>query len=63
MRLRELVHELEVEQHLAAEVRARLLGHGVGAVILTRGASGAMLRDQKGTRIDLPAFDGGDLLG
>lgn len=39
------------------DVAAELLGHGVGAVILTRGASGAMLRDRKGTRIDLPAFD------
>ncbi len=34
-----------------------LLGYGAGAVILTRGASGAMLRDRQGTRIDLPAFD------
>ena len=39
------------------DVAEQLLGYGVGAVILTRGASGAMLRDGKGTRIDLPAFD------
>lgn len=39
------------------EVAASLLEHGVGAVILTLGQSGAMLRDARGGRIDLPAFD------
>jgi len=34
-----------------------LLDQGAGTVILTLGASGAMLRDRAGTRIDLPAFD------
>ncbi len=33
-----------------------LLDQGVGAVILTRGASGVMYRDQTGMAFDLPAF-------
>jgi sugar/nucleoside kinase (ribokinase family) len=33
-----------------------LLDQGVGAVILTKGASGVMYRDRAGTAIDLPAF-------
>ena len=34
-----------------------LLDQGAGAVVLTLGANGAMVRDGKGTRIDVPAFD------
>lgn len=34
-----------------------LLDQGTGAVILTLGADGAMYRDQKGTKIDIPAFN------
>ncbi|WP_394689341.1 carbohydrate kinase family protein [Hoeflea sp.] len=34
-----------------------LLDKGAGAVILTLGAKGAMYRDQKGLRIDIPAYD------
>ncbi len=34
-----------------------LLDRGVGAVIMTLGAQGAMYRGRNGTRIDLPAFD------
>lgn len=34
-----------------------LLDQGVGAVILTLGADGAMYRDRDGTAIDMPAFD------
>ncbi|MEM1385993.1 MAG: PfkB family carbohydrate kinase [Pseudomonadota bacterium] len=33
-----------------------LLDQGVGAVILTLGAEGAMYRDQVGTKIDVPAY-------
>lgn len=38
------------------DIAAYLLDQGVGAVILTLGAAGAMYRDQAGTRIDIPAF-------
>ncbi|WP_417412939.1 carbohydrate kinase family protein [Hoeflea sp.] len=34
-----------------------LLDKGAGAVILTLGAQGAIYRDQKGGRIDIPAYD------
>lgn len=33
-----------------------LLDQGTGAVVLTLGAHGAMYRDQKGARIDIPAY-------
>lgn len=39
------------------EIASFLLDQGVGAVILTLGAQGAMYRDVKGVRIDIPAFD------
>ncbi|GAB5375882.1 MAG: sugar kinase [Acuticoccus sp.] len=38
------------------EVAAFLLDKGAGAVILTLGAGGAMLRGRDGTRVDMPAF-------
>ncbi|MCY0094249.1 carbohydrate kinase family protein [Hoeflea ulvae] len=38
------------------DIASFLLDHGVGAVILTLGADGAMYRDAKGTRIDIPAY-------
>lgn len=38
------------------DIAAYLLDQGVGAVILTLGAAGAMYRDQAGTRIDIPAY-------
>lgn len=34
-----------------------LLDQGAGAVILTLGADGAMYRDQKGAKIDIPAYN------
>jgi sugar/nucleoside kinase (ribokinase family) len=37
-------------------IAAFLLDQGVGAVILTLGAQGAMYRDRAGQRIDVPAF-------
>ncbi len=39
------------------DIAAFLLDLGAGAVILTLGAQGAMLRDRSGARIDSPAFD------
>lgn len=39
------------------EIASFLLDQGVGAVILTLGAQGAMYRDAQGVRIDIPAFD------
>lgn len=39
------------------EIAAFLLDQGVGAVILTLGAQGAMYRDAQGGKIDIPAFD------
>lgn len=38
------------------DIASFLLDQGAGAVILTLGADGAMYRDQKGGRIDLPAY-------
>ncbi|MEM9320296.1 MAG: PfkB family carbohydrate kinase [Pseudomonadota bacterium] len=38
------------------EIAAFLLDQGVGAVILTLGADGAMYRDRSGRKIDMPAF-------
>lgn len=38
------------------DIASFLLDQGVGAVILTLGADGAMYRDRSGTRIDMPAF-------
>lgn len=38
------------------DIAAFLLDQGVGAVILTLGAQGAMYRDRSGARIDLPAY-------
>jgi sugar/nucleoside kinase (ribokinase family) len=38
------------------QIAAFLLDQGVGAVILTLGAEGAMYRDRSGTKIDLPSF-------
>lgn len=38
------------------DIAAFLLDQGVGAVILTLGAQGAMYRDRAGMRIDLPAY-------
>ncbi|MEM9708271.1 MAG: PfkB family carbohydrate kinase [Pseudomonadota bacterium] len=39
------------------DIASFLLDQGTGAVILTLGAEGAMYRDRRGMRIDLPAFD------
>lgn len=39
------------------EIASFLLDQGVGAVILTLGAQGAMYRDAQGTKIDIPAFE------
>ncbi|MFC6487201.1 carbohydrate kinase family protein [Nitratireductor sp. GCM10026969] len=39
------------------EIAEFLLDQGVGAVILTMGAQGAMYRSRQGTRIDIPAYD------
>jgi len=39
------------------DIASFLLDLGVGAVILTLGADGAMYRDARGTRIDLPSYD------
>lgn len=39
------------------EIASFLLDQGVGAVILTLGAQGAMYRDSQGTKIDIPAFE------
>lgn len=39
------------------DIASFLLDQGAGAVILTLGDKGAMLRDASGTRIDLPAYD------
>ncbi|MBO6756335.1 MAG: kinase [Roseibium sp.] len=39
------------------EIAGFLLEQGAGAVILTLGADGAMYRDQRGARIDVPAFN------
>ena len=39
------------------DIASFLLDHGVGAVILTLGAEGAMYRDAKGNRIDIPSYD------
>ncbi|WP_416881649.1 carbohydrate kinase family protein [Marivita sp.] len=38
------------------EIAAFLLDQGVGAVILTLGADGAMYRDQRGQKIDIPSY-------
>ena len=38
------------------EIAAFLLDQGVGAVILTLGADGAMYRDQRGRKIDIPSY-------
>ena len=38
------------------DIAAFLLDQGVGAVILTLGADGAMYRDRDGTEIDIPAY-------
>jgi sugar/nucleoside kinase (ribokinase family) len=38
------------------QIAAFLLDHGVGAVILTLGADGAMYRDQRGEKIDIPSY-------
>jgi sugar/nucleoside kinase (ribokinase family) len=38
------------------EIAQFLLDHGAGAVILTLGANGAMYRDAKGARHDIPAY-------
>ncbi|MEM6712207.1 MAG: sugar kinase, partial [Pseudomonadota bacterium] len=38
------------------EIASFLLDQGVGAVILTLGADGAIYRDRQGQRIDLPAY-------
>ena len=38
------------------EIASFLLDNGVGAVILTLGADGAMYRDQSGAKIDMPSF-------
>lgn len=39
------------------DIASFLLDQGVGAVILTLGAQGAMYRDGQGTKIDIPAFE------
>lgn len=39
------------------EIASFLLDQGVGAVILTLGAQGAMYRDAQGTKINIPAFE------
>lgn len=38
------------------QIAAFLLDQGVGAVILTLGAEGAMYRDQRGQKIDMPSY-------
>ena len=38
------------------QIAAFLLDQGVGAVILTLGADGAMYRDQRGEKIDIPSY-------
>ncbi|WP_439123800.1 carbohydrate kinase family protein [Marivita sp.] len=38
------------------QIAAFLLDQGVGAVILTLGADGAMYRDQRGQKIDIPSY-------
>ena len=38
------------------DIASFLLDHGVGAVILTLGANGAMYRDAKGNKIDIPSY-------
>lgn len=39
------------------DIASFLLDQGIGAVILTLGAQGAMYRDAKGGRVDIPSYD------